>query len=137
MTLPAEWTLRKTETGFVFACNLPVLPAVRQNRNSRWGPNGQRARDYNAAKNAIHDLLVIAMKQKGIEPSPKDARLAIKLNIWKGGFQVWIEEIGHKPDKGYLKGDWDNLAKCVCDSMQGVAFANDSQIDSAGVGLFR
>lgn len=134
----AEGALYEKGNCLTFACNLPVLPAVRQNRNSRWGPQGQRAQGYNAAKAAISDLLAITMKQQGIEPFPKDARLSVTMHIESDSFWVAIEQKaqGQLP-KGFLKGDWDNLAKCVCDAMQGIAFANDSQIDKASVDVLR
>lgn len=137
---PAEWEIHRLEgcKGIYFKCNLPVVPAVRQNRNTRWGAQGKRAQDYNAARAAIADLLSIAMKQENIEPFPKEARLRLILNVRKGGFDMFLTEHGRLPlPKGSLKGDWDNLAKCVGDAVQGVAFANDAQIDEATVGVLR
>lgn len=104
----------------LFSGNLPVYPAIRQNRNSRYGdsPTASRIREYNAARGAIRDLLYYVMNQKGIEPFEKDERLAVSIVVWT--------------DRA---GDWDNYAKAVCDAGNRILYPDDKQIVKADVDI--
>lgn len=57
---------------------------------------------------------------------PIDGRFVIRMAFYSSA----------KPTAAH-PGDWDNLAKTVCDGLNGVAYADDSQIDQARVRVHR
>jgi len=90
------------------------VPAVRQTRRSRYGPDTKRT-DRIARYDAYKTAIGWAARQAGADPDrPIEGRLFLHCTVFvhrRGTF------------------DGDNVLKSIADGLQGVAFANDCRID--------
>lgn len=83
-----------------------IRPAVRMTRGGKW--TGE-AREYISHQNALRDRVVLIMRDHGIDPFPRGARLRIHAVV----------------TRRQLRGDIDNYAKGLIDALQGAMFPND------------
>lgn len=96
---------------------------------STWGG---RARAYIAARHPIHAYRqAIGLTAKSRIAKPLEGWLAIDIEA------IYGRPESHRTKSGLSKsapafpggvGDWDNLAKAVCDALQGIAYQNDHQL---------
>lgn len=106
----------------------PPVPQPRH-KVSTWGG---RARAYIAARHPIHAYRqAIQLVARSRIAKPLDGWLVIDIEA------VYGRPESHRTKSGLSKsapaypggvGDWDNLAKAVCDALQGIAYLNDHQV---------
>lgn len=98
---------------FAFTVKGDPVPAVRMTQKSKWiDPQAKR---YLAWKDAVG----WAARAHGAEVM--DGRLEVRMWFYLGTRR---------------RRDWDNLAKAVCDGLNGICYRDDSQVDRAIVAIY-
>jgi len=98
--------------------NLPTPPQPRQNRNTRWGTgrNAEKAKDYNAWRGPLRDLLRFDMWQAGA--TRLKGAIAATLT-----FEMTLPPNDPGPDL-------DSLCKSALDAARGILIPDDRHVIS-------
>lgn len=89
-----------------------VIPYVRMTTRSKWT---ERAQNYIASQASSALQMKTVMTLNGWEMFPKDVPL---------GVMIYFHVI-----KGLRKSDLDNKVKAILDSMKGIVYHDDNQVD--------
>jgi len=103
----------------------------------RFSSRGGFARAYVPAKHPVHAyrqaITILAQSSYaalGIGPHTGDVAISIDAVF---GRPPSHKRLGDKAPRRPVKSDWDNVAKAVCDALNGVAYLDDDQIIQAHV----
>ena len=103
----------------------------------RFSSRGGFARAYVPSKHPVHAyrqavalLAQAAASALGLGPHTGDVSIRIDAVF---GRPPSHKRLGDKAPRRPVKSDWDNVAKAVCDALNGVAYLDDDQITEAHV----
>lgn len=103
----------------------------------RFSSRGGFARAYVPAKHPVHAyrqaIALLAQSSYaalGLGPHTGDVAISIDAVF---GRPPSHKRLGDKAPRRPVKSDWDNVAKAVCDALNGVAYLDDDQIIQAHV----
>jgi len=94
---------------FIMA-GIALMPAVRQTRASVH--SNPRAKKYNDQQGLIRDMVIILMREKGLNPAPAGLKLQAEVHV----------------HRKRTAGDADNFLKAAIDALQGGVYDNDTNI---------
>jgi len=103
----------------------------------RFSSRGGFARAYTPAKHPVNAY------RQAVELMARSALSTFGLAPWAGDVAIQIDAVfgrppshkrlGDKAPRRPVKSDWDNVAKAVCDALNGIAYVDDDQIIDAHV----
>ena len=103
----------------------------------RFSARGGFARAYTPADHPVHAY------RQAVAMLARSAAANLGLAPWAGDVSIQIDavfgrppshkKLGNKAPGRPHKSDWDNIAKAVCDALNGIAYVDDDQIVDAHV----